>query len=395
MEKLNYERLSPAVEDKISKKLGLDPHEDKAIRRFDRPKDRASLWRSAFIKDIEKIMHSPYYNRYTDKTQVFSLYKNDDISHRAFHVQLVSRIARNIGKMLSLDCELIEAIALGHDIGHTPFGHAGERFLNALYHRETGRYFNHNVQSVRVLDKIFPLNLSLQTLDGILCHNGEAEFMEYRPAPIKDFADFDRRCEECYRDQKAIKRLVPNTLEGCVVRICDIIAYVGKDRQDALKTNAISSEESFDDSVIGKFNATIINNMTVNIVENSFGKGFICMDREHFDALSKAKRDNYSSIYLTDSNNEIYQTKIAPMFERLYYRLLEDLKSKNRRSPIFSHHIEFIKNANKVRESGDYEAEEPNQIVVDYIASMTDDYFIDLYTHLFGDPGLSYIPYFG
>lgn len=80
----------------------------------------------AFVRDVEKIMHSPYYNRYADKTQVFSFYKNDDISHRALHVQLVSRIARNIGRMLGLDLDLIEAVALGHDIGHTPFGHAGE-----------------------------------------------------------------------------------------------------------------------------------------------------------------------------------------------------------------------------------------------------------------------------
>ena len=90
-------------------------------------------------------------------------------------MQLVSRIARDIGRALGLNCDLIEAIGLGHDLGHTPFGHAGERFLNDIYHERTGRYFFHNVQSVRVLDALYGRNVSLQTLDGVLCHNGEYE----------------------------------------------------------------------------------------------------------------------------------------------------------------------------------------------------------------------------
>ena len=156
----NYEKLSDELQNKINTELfDNNGFEDKAIRRIDKEHDRATLWRPAFVRDVEKIMHSPYYNRYADKTQVFSFYKNDDISHRALHVQLVSRIARNIGRMLGLDLDLIEAVALGHDIGHTPFGHAGEKFLNESYHANTGRYFNHNVHSVRVLDKIFNLNI--------------------------------------------------------------------------------------------------------------------------------------------------------------------------------------------------------------------------------------------
>ena len=94
------------------------------VRRRHNEHDVASVWRTAFIRDIDKIMHCPYFNRYADKTQVFSLYKNDDITRRALHVQLVSRIARTIGKTLALNLDLIEAISLGHDIGHTPFGHA-------------------------------------------------------------------------------------------------------------------------------------------------------------------------------------------------------------------------------------------------------------------------------
>ena len=121
---------------------------------------RGHSYAPAFARDIEKVLNIPAYNRYTDKTQVFSFVQNADISRRALHVQLVSRISRNIGRLLGLNCDLIEAIALGHDLGHTPFGHAGERFLSACYNRRTGRYFNHNVQSVRVLDQLYRRNIS-------------------------------------------------------------------------------------------------------------------------------------------------------------------------------------------------------------------------------------------
>ncbi|MDE6557725.1 MAG: HD domain-containing protein, partial [Clostridia bacterium] len=130
-----------------------------AVRRIANPHDDGTVWRTAFIRDIDKIMNCPYYNRYADKTQVFSFYKNDDITRRGLHVQLVSRIARTIGGALNLNLDLIEAIALGHDIGHTPFGHAGEQLLDELYCEKTGRHFSHNIHSVRVLDGIYPYNI--------------------------------------------------------------------------------------------------------------------------------------------------------------------------------------------------------------------------------------------
>ena len=315
----NYEKLSDELQNKINTELfDGNGFKDNAIRRIDKEHDRATLWRPAFVRDVEKIMHSPYYNRYADKTQVFSFYKNDDISHRALHVQLVSRIARNIGRMLGLDLDLIEAVALGHDIGHTPFGHAGEKFLNESYHANTGRYFNHNVHSVRVLDKIFNLNISLQTLDGILCHNGEFECKEYRPSKLDNFKDFDAKVEECYIDQSAIDRLVPSTLEGCVVRISDMIAYIGKDRQDAIKTKLIDSESVFAESEIGKYNAAIINNLIVNIVENSYGKDFIQLDEKHYQALKSSKKDNFRVIYQNSKISDVYDKTIEPMFEKIY-----------------------------------------------------------------------------
>ena len=338
-------------------------------------------------------MNCPYYNRYTDKTQVFSLYKNDDISRRALHVQLVSRIARNIGRLLGLNLDLIEAIALGHDMGHTPFGHAGESILSKLYHKRTGRFFNHNVHSVRVLDRIFHYNISLQTLDGILCHNGELELDEYRPSNLSSFDEFDKIFEDCYtKDCSGI--LIPSTLEGCIVRISDIIAYLGKDRQDAERAKLITDNSVFNDNAIGAFNAKIINNLIVNIVENSYGKDYIKMDKQYYTALKEGKKENYEYIYKTETVGSINEV-IEPMFEKIYAKCLNYILIKDRSSVIYKHHIDYVKNCNKFYSGPDYESEEPNQIVVDYIASMTDDYMIDLYSHLFPDEArVEYVSYF-
>lgn len=353
-----------------------------AIRR-DSSKDTPSVWRPSYARDVDKILYSPYYNRYTDKTQVFSFYKNDDISRRALHVQLVSRIARSIGSALNLNLDLIEAIALGHDIGHTPFGHAGETFLSEAYYAETGRYFNHNVHSVRVLDGIFPkLNLSLDTLNGIIAHNGEVELNRYEPSPMHSFEDFDKLVESCYVDQMNILSILPSTLEGCVMRISDIIAYLGKDRQDAEHANLSVDSGKLHDHGIGRINQEIINNLEVSIIENSYGKPYIKMDEEHYNAMKLAKQANYDLIYRNECVSKTQKEQIRPVILKLYQRLLKDLKEGNKKSPIFRHHVEFVIE-NRYSRGEEYLATEPNQIVCDYIASMTDDYCKDLYDYLF------------
>ncbi len=372
------------------------------IRRYD-GHDYPKLWRPAFVMDVEKIMHNNYYNRYSDKTQVLSCYKNDDISRRALHVQFVSRIARTIGMSLNLNLDLIEAISLGHDIGHTPFGHAGERFLNDLYHANTGRFFNHNVHSVRVLDRLICRNVSLQVLDGILCHNGEMEQQEYTPKKLQSFQDFDKNVESCYTDSSANKKQIPSTLEGCIMRISDIIAYIGKDRQDALKIGLVSSNHPFSSGNIGTTNAEIINNMTVSIIEHSYGKPYISMDEETYEAFSCAKAENYAQIYGNPQLDSMYNDNIKPMFSALYEELLKQAKSMNKSSILYKHHINYLRTANlatKYFNTKDfieaYVSGSPDEIVVDFIASMTDDYFIDLYHYLFpsGKYDVKYVGYF-
>ncbi len=383
----NYEKLSPEILERIKEDIekGTRPSfaakSANAVRR--NPKfDRESVWRPAYARDVDKIMHSPYYNRYTDKTQVFSFYKNDDITRRALHVQLVSRIARSIGSVLNLNLDLIEAIALGHDIGHTPFGHAGERYMSEVFHAETGRYFNHNVHSVRVLDGIFPLNITLDTLDGIITHNGEFEMHEYRPSVMPDFEAFDKMVESCYVDEKNIVKIIPSTLEGCVVRVCDIIAYLGKDRQDAERAKFIDSHADLGDAGIGTINAEIINNLEVNIIEHSYGKPYIMMDAEHYMGMKEAKKVNYEQIYKTEKISKVLDETVKPIMQDLYCKLLADLKAGDKTSPVYKHHIDFVSGNHYAAETP-YIETEPNQIVVDYMASMTDDYCIELYKHLF------------
>jgi len=361
--------------------------------------DMPKLWRPAFVSDVEKIIHNPYYNRYSDKTQVLSCFKNDDISRRALHVQLVSRVARNIGSVLGLNLDLIEAAALGHDIGHTPFGHAGERFLNELYREHTGRLFNHNVHSVRVLDKLITRNMSLQVLDGILCHNGEMEMQEYRPVELTGFSEFDRRVEECYTNQEANKKQIPCTLEGCVVRVSDIIAYLGKDRQDAIRIGLIPDDCGFTDDTIGKSNAEIINNMSVNIIENSYGKPYLSMKPEYYEAFSRAKKENYEFIYGNRELDEMYNNNVKPMFWAVYQELLRQAEEQKADSIFVKHHLNYLAEQNHYSDYfnlEEYRATEPNQLVVDYMASMTDDYFIDLYEELFphGKYQVNYKGYF-
>ena len=392
LSEITEKRIKDDIANNTLPRFGFD--DAKAVRR-DNGRDIPSVWRPAFVRDIDKIMHCPFYNRYTDKTQVFSLTKNDDISRRALHVQLVSRIARTIGKTLNLNLELIEGIALGHDIGHTPFGHAGERFLDELYSSHTGRHFSHNIHSVRVLDKIFPYNITLQTLDGIAAHNGELECIEYRPRPLESFEEFDELIESCYQDNNNIKKLVPSTLEGCVVRISDIIAYLGKDRQDAERAGIIEGNEDFENGKIGKHNAEFINNLSVNIIENSYGKDYIKLDEEYFTALSEAKKQNYDLIYKDKKVKQALENIIRPMMGEIYERLLDDLLRGNRDSPVFSHHISYVNKAHYKRKEP-YENSAPDTIVADYIASMTDDYFIDLHSYLFPESNLKidYVGYF-
>lgn len=357
--------------------------DEDALRREERPADRSNIWRPAFVRDVEKILHMPAYNRYAGKTQVFSFRSNDDLSRRGLHVQLVARIARDIGYALGLNCDLIEAIGLGHDLGHTPFGHAGERCLNDVFHERTGRWFFHNVHSVRVLDKLYGRNISLQTLDGALCHNGEYEQRVFELSGLSSFSEFDRVVDECVSGGGAvIGHLRPMTLEGCVVRISDIIAYVGRDRQDAIEAGLLTGD-AFEDGLGGAYNSWILTHASADIIEHSYGKDRIEMSEELFAEIRRAKAENYAKIYRSSGIEGERAEVLARAFELMYERCLDDLHKRDESSFIFRHHITRIEE--QLAHYGrtyDWQSD-PEQTVVDYIASMTDGYFAELASKFF------------
>ena len=172
-----------------------------------------------------------------------------------------------------------------------------------------------------------------------------------------------------------------------------MVAYLGKDRQDAKKAKLIESSDIFTQGEIGVENAEIINNMIVNIVENSYRKDYIMLDSKYYDAMKIAKKENYEQIYFNKKLDRIYSENVAPMFREVYEKLYADLIRGDEDSVIFKHHIEFVEEARSYYEtSRPYTEEEPNRIVTDYIASMTDDYFVDLYHHLFPN-GKYYVNY--
>ena len=193
--------------------------------------------------------------------------------------------------------------------------------------------------------------------------------------------EFDRMMERAYTEDGYANRIQPSTLEGNVVRVADIIAYLGKDRQDAARVK-MTAEDAYAEHEIGSLNAEIINNLVVNIIENSYGKPYIKLDTVHFEALRASKAENYKLIYNGAAKAAHLSDTVRPMMQEMYGQLLDDLRENHTTSPIFTHHIAYVTRSYYPRVKP-YADCDPNQIVVDYIASMTDDYFIDLHHYLF------------
>lgn len=332
--------------------------------------------RTPFFRDVDRILYSLSYTRYMDKTQVFSFKDNDNISKRMTHVQMVSKIARTIGRALRLNEDLIEAAALGHDLGHVPFGHAGEAILNNLSLKHDEGYFNHNVQSVRLLMDVenngVGNNITLQVLDAIMCHNGELEMKEYRPVK-KSKEEFLRQYHETYKNKDIIKKLVPMSLEGCVVRISDIIAYIGRDIEDALRMEVIKQEDIPIEisSILGVSNRQIINTIIVDLVNHSVGKNYLSMSDEVFDALKKLKKFNYEHIYSVAATKEMLEY-YEMVFKTVFEKCLSDLKNKNESAHIYTI---FLADMDETYLNNNTDARK----VIDYIAGMTDDFIISEY----------------
>ena len=354
-----------------------------------------NFYRRGYVRDCEAVINLAQYNRYGGKTQVFSLHANNDISTRASHVGLVSRIARTIGRALNLNCDLIEAIACAHDLGHAPFGHKGEVWLNAAA-RKYGYTFAHHVQSARYLDHITRSNISLPVIDGVLCHNGEHVLREYAPNELatRTFDDLEKKLERAYRGEITQAELMPATLEGCLVRICDVIAYLGKDRQDADRLG-VHPLNDYTDYGAGVLNHKIIRAAGEDIIFNSYGKNAIVLSDNIYTALVNGMRENYAFIYKTESTGITAEQsqRMAKAVEEAYEFVLSDLRAGGKLlDEIYFPYIYANPSSVQAYKKADENA--PERVAADFIASMCDDYFLSFYNRYLGRLELKRTDYF-
>lgn len=350
--------------------------------------------RPSFFRDVDRIVHSKAYARYIDKTQVFFEINNANITHRSLHVILVSRISRQIGRVLQLNTDLIEAIALGHDIGHSPFGHLGEQILDDITKEYNfGRYF-HNAQSVRwltYLEKRFPkkpaegLNLTLQVLDGILCHDGEINEQALKPVKKngKIWQEHITEYNDCFHEN--ILKRIPMSYEGIAVRFADTISYIGRDIEDAILLKFIKRRDIPETckKILGDTNRKIIHTLIMDLINFSLENDVIGYSEDIFEALKELKVFNYDNIYIRrdlrikkNESNLPYFDKIRDKFKLIFEKSLSDLHEENYDAPVFKDHVEYIDDPDYNHYFNPLKKENKLTLIArDYIAGMSDKYF--------------------
>lgn len=342
-----------------------------AVRRYSERRSDTE-YRLAFSTDADRILNSLAYTRYSDKTQVFSLINNDHLTHRVLHVQMLCRVARTIGRYLGLNTDLIEAAAMGHDIGHTPFGHDGERFLSCLTRAAGAGHFLHNLQSMQFLDVIERKgkgwNLTLQTLDAIVCHNGEAHARAITPAGPRDFEALDTIVRQIRAG--TMDDVLPMTMEGCVVRIADTVSYIGRDFEDAVRLKIVARDQLPNTcrEHLGATQGTIVFNLVTDLINTSIDQDFIGFSHRVADALKELKQFNYQFIYKNPLIKR-HLTGIEDIFKCLFDRYMNDLAKADGASVIYSQFLNGMDDAY-------YSKHSHAEITRDFIAGMTDSYFI-------------------
>ena len=344
-------------------------------------------FRPEFARDETRILHSRPFRRLKHKTQVFLSPDNDHICTRMEHVLHVSSIASIIGRCLNLNTDLINAIAKGHDLGHPPFGHAGERVLDDILKESMGVTggFKHEIHGLRVVDKLTNygagLNLTYEVRDGIATHCGESFDRAIAPDRKRDL-----HALESLNDRSCL----PATLEGCLVRLVDRIAYLGRDLEDAIKARLIKKDDIPPEieKTLGAENGQIIGVFANDTISNSAGKDSIEMSGEIFELMRRLKDFNYERIYQHPEVKRV-SDKANRMLEILFYEM-DDIYEKSERgsngayigtvvkdAPVTETFFNFIKNMNYG------EGVESWRIVVDYIAGMTDHFAEKTFRQMF------------
>lgn len=321
--------------------------------------------RLPYKRDVDRIVHSKAYSRYADKTQVVYLVANDHVTHRGLHVQLVSNFAKGIAEILRLNVDLVEAISLGHDVGHPPFGHEGEGYLSELAEEYLGHGFAHPWQSCRLFSEIEPLNLGFAVYDGFLCHDGGMRDRIHVPKLNKTWeGHFADRQEKLENPEGSI---TPATLEGCLVKLCDTVSYVGRDFEDAISLGIIKRQQ-IPETILGRTNRDLLKVVAADILEESYGKDCIAMSQKVFDAIKVLRNFNFEHIYHYPAL-KVESGKIRKSYRILFQTLLDEHRQKPDSSYVWNH---FLHN----KPDPYLNSTSPEQMVVDFIAGMTDNYFV-------------------
>ena len=377
-----------------------NPKWEKIIKRKHELYSRGNDIRSEFERDYTRIIHSLAFRRMRNKTQVFFSPTNDHICTRMEHVILVESISYTIANDLGLNTQLTKAIAMAHDIGHSPFGHQGEKILSNISQRDVGEKFWHEKNGLNLVDKIEiledpsgnlqNLNLTYAVRDGIISHCGEID--ENKLKPRDEFIDLD--------DYKYPNQFAPYTWEGCVVKIADKISYLGRDIADAITLGILDKDlrELYEIIDMGKSkvinNTTIINDLIFDLCTNSNEEDGLCFSEEMFNVINKLKKFNYEKIYLSSK-----LTEATPYFELVINNIYDLLKStySNREygmkicKELVLNFEDWLKNYtymqrndnNKNEAVFDLNSEKDYcRAIIYYISGMTDNYAIDMYNKI-------------
>ena len=361
--------------------------------------------RSCFERDYTRILHSNAYRRLKHKTQVFYSPENDHICTRIEHVNYAESISYTIANYLGLNTELAKAIAAGHDVGHSPFGHAGEKVLSEISKRDIGQSFWHERNGLYMVDYIElledrngrkkNLDLTYAVRDGIISHCGEID--ENSLYPRTEAIDLEKEYQ--YPNQYS-----PYTWEGCVVKISDKISYIGRDIEDAIKLGFISKDLKELEEILGREvnNSIIINTLVRDVCENSSLENGIRLSKESIDLMDTIKDYNYKNIYLSQRmkpSNEFFRIVINQIYETLKatYKGEESYKEINKLARycpnLANGFIGFIENYWNISDRNELKLD--NKIlyninnksdylkaIITYISGMTDKFAIDMYNEI-------------
>jgi len=383
--KCQRELLEEQENERLQEGATLSTDPKYARRRFALRPDR---FRTQFHRDYTRIIHSRTFRRLRHKTQVFISPQNDHLCTRLEHSLHVASVATTIARALRLNEDLVAAIAVGHDLAHAPFGHAGESVLNKIAEKH-GLHFSHELQSLRVVDVLdspYPhhlgLNLTFAVRDGIVCHYGEGFESELEP-------DRQKRPTALENTQRGKTR--PASLEGCVVRWADKVAYLGRDLEDALALGLVRRREIpwVVRRRLGATNRRIIAGLVEELVHNGLGQGRLCVRKHVLTALNELYKFNMRKIYRSQAATQD-EHKLKPAMELMFHRLLREYNtgawekwtSSSRRSSsvdclyVFGEFLKKdLKKVEKTKTQGP-------RLVLDFIAGMTDSFFNRSFTDL-------------